>query len=303
MKNKLILLVSMLLPLISGCGEKPTLVPTLEPTIEPTLEPTVEPTVEPTEELIPEVDYDEFITHKYDDILNDVWFPDEAEFLPSVWEEIGIKVLEEYNVAILSFENAILKNTYLCGYVDSAVVEELETTNFIAPDFMYDQFMGVNDLYAKYCQLLNKEEKFLSPIVWYEFNENFDIPDVIDNKKIIMKSHIYEVPINSLNGDYISSFDYVLEGIPNERLNMLDYSKTGKWPSQLSYMNYRFYSLRGYYIPTTKIDGVEYVSVGSHNNIQLFGKNIFEEVDYVQKKGVYYFNLVSLAKFIKENKK
>ena len=88
-----------------------------------------------------------------------------------------------------------------------------------------------------------------------------------------MKSHIYEVPINSLNGDYISSFDYVLEGIPNERLNMLDYSKTGKWPSQLSYMYYRFYSLRGYYIPTTKIDGIEYVFVGSHNNIQLFGKN------------------------------
>ena len=70
-----------------------------------------------------------------------MWFPDEAEFFPSVWEEIGLKVLEEYNVAILSFENAILKNTYLCGYVDSAVVEELETTNFIAPDFMYDQFM------------------------------------------------------------------------------------------------------------------------------------------------------------------
>ena len=299
MKNKLILLISMLLPLVSSCGENPT----IEPTVEQTIEPTVEPTIEPTEEPIPEVDYDEFITHKYDDILNDVWFPDEAEFLPSVWEEIGLKVLEEYNVAILSFENAILKNTYLCGYVDSAVVEELETTNFIAPDFMYDQFMGVNDLYAKYCQLLNSKEKENSPIIWYEFHRDMVIPEIIMDKKIIMKSHIYEVPINSLNGDYISSFDYVLEGIPNERLNMLNYSKTGKWPSQLSYMYYRFYSLRGNYIPTTKINGIEYVSVGSHNNIQLFGKNIFEEVDYVQKKGVYYFNLVSLAKFIKENKK
>ena len=38
MKNKIVLLVSMLLPLISGCGEKPTIEPTVDPTVEPTTE-------------------------------------------------------------------------------------------------------------------------------------------------------------------------------------------------------------------------------------------------------------------------
>ena len=38
MKNKIVLLVSMLLPLVSGCGEKPTLEPTVDPTVEPTTE-------------------------------------------------------------------------------------------------------------------------------------------------------------------------------------------------------------------------------------------------------------------------
>ena len=42
MKNKLILLISMLLPLVSSCGEMPTIEPTPEPTIEPTIEPTQE---------------------------------------------------------------------------------------------------------------------------------------------------------------------------------------------------------------------------------------------------------------------
>ena len=42
MKNKLTLLVSMLLPLVSSCGDNPTIGPTIEPTIEPTVEPTQE---------------------------------------------------------------------------------------------------------------------------------------------------------------------------------------------------------------------------------------------------------------------
>ena len=43
MKNKLLLLVSILLPLISSCNIKPTVEPTIEPTIEPTVEPTPDP--------------------------------------------------------------------------------------------------------------------------------------------------------------------------------------------------------------------------------------------------------------------
>ena len=57
MKNKLLLLVSILLPLISSCNIKPTVEPTIEPTIEPTVEPTVEPTLEPTVEPSEEIYY------------------------------------------------------------------------------------------------------------------------------------------------------------------------------------------------------------------------------------------------------
>ena len=139
MKNKIVLLVSMLLPLISGCGENPT----TEPTIEPNLKD----------------NYDEFITHKYDELLNNVWHPDEFEPVLSEWDTIGLKVFEEYNVSIYSFENGISKNVFLCGYVDSEVVEKLETTTYDRPEFMYDKFMGVNELYAKYSQILKKKKK------------------------------------------------------------------------------------------------------------------------------------------------
>ena len=141
-------------------------------------------TVEPTEELIPEVDYAEFITHKYDDILNDVWWPDTFEPTLSKWSTLGFKVFEQYDVSILSFEKATLKNVWLCGYVDSRIVNELDSaTRFYPPRFMYDQFMGMNDLYAKYCQLLNSKEKENSPIIWYEFDRDVSVPETIGDKK------------------------------------------------------------------------------------------------------------------------
>ena len=281
MKNKIVLLVSMLLPLISGCGENPT--------------------TEPTIELNSKDNYDEFITHKYDDILNDVWYPDEFEPVLSEWYTIGLKVFEEYNVSIYSFENGISKNVFLCGYVDSEVVEKLEATMYRRPDFMYDNFLGVNELYAKYSQILNKKEKENTPIIWYEFNKNTDIPEKIGNKKIIMKSNIYEIPVNNLNGEYISSFDYLVEGELNIRVDQLSYSRNGKWHTKMSCMNYRRSTIGGEYVTTNLINGEKYVHLSSKS--QLFGKNISEEVEYVQENGQYYFNLSDLAKFIEENKK
>lgn len=287
MKKKLLLLASILLPLVSGCGYNPT----TEPTIEPNLKD----------------NYDEFITHKYDELLNNVWHPDEFEPVLSEWDTIGLKVFEEYNVSIYSFENGISKNVFLCGYVDSEIVDELESvTRFFPPDFMYDQFIGVNDLYAKYCQLLDKKEKENTPIIWYEFNKNTDIPETIGNKKIIMKSNIYEIPVNNLNGEYISSFDYLVEGELNIRVDQLSYSINGKWHTKMSYMDYRHSSIRDDYVTTNLINGEKYAAISSYRlslNGQLFGKNILEEVEYVQKNGQYNFNLSDLSKFIEENKK
>lgn len=282
MKKKLLLLASILLPLMSGCNENQT--------------------DEPTIEVTSEIDYDDFITHKYDDILNNVWCPDTFEPTLSEWDTLGLKVFEQYDVAIYSFKDAILKDDYLCGYVDSEIVDELESvTRFFPPDFMYDQFIGVNDLYAKYCQLLDKKEKENSPIIWYEISRDIDVPEIIGDKKIIMKSNIYEIPINSLNGDYISSFDYVLEDSLNVSINQLAYSINGNWITKLSYMNWRHSFIRNDYIPIKN----KYVNFNAYRialNSQLFGKNILEEVTYFKENGDYCINLSDLATFIQENK-
>jgi len=299
MKNKLILLVSILLPLVSSCGNNPTIEPTVIPS---------EPSVEQTEELILEVNYDEFITHKYDDILNDVWWPDTFEPTLSKWDTLGFNVFEQYDVSILSFEKATLKNVWLCGYVDSRIVNELDSaTGFYPPRFMYDQFMGVNDLYAKYCQLLNSKEKEKSPIIWYEFDRDVSVPETIGDKKIIMKTNIFEIPINNLNGDYISSFDYVLEGSLNVLDDQLYYPKNGNLITKMSYMNCRSSFIKEDYVSIKIIDGIKYVKFSYYRitlNKQLFGKNILEEVEYfIENENFYYINLSDLSNFIEENKK
>lgn len=116
-----------------------------------------------------------------------------------------------------------------------------------------------------------------------------------------MKSNIYEIPVNNLYGEYISSFDYLVEGALNIRVDQLSYSINGKWRTKMSYMDYRHSLIRGVYLPTNLINGEKYVNLSL--NSQLFGKNISEEVEYVQENGQYYFNLSDLAKFIEENKK
>ena len=301
MKNKIILLVSMLLPLVSSCGEKPIVEPSVKPTVEPT-PVSSEPSVEPSEELIPEVNYDEFITHKYDDILNDVWFPNHYSpaFELSPWYVHGINVFEEYNVTIISFDEAKKKDMLLCGYVNSDVVDRIRAESIIIPSDYYPSFLGEDELYAKYCQLLNKEEKILSPIVWYEFNENFDIPDVIDNKKIIMKSNIYEIPIYELDGEYVQTMDMLVEGKydgTDKQLSIYTYQAISK----LDLFGYGWYAWRS----VTIVDGIKCIGTYSKiDELMLFEKKVSDYVEMiVGKDGKHYLKIDSLAAFIKENKK
>ena len=182
MKNKLILLVSMLLPLISGCGEKPT----PEPTVEPTVEPTPDTTIEPTPEIL--YNYKE---SKYSHFFNEYEFPGSPEFGNSVnFTELENKLEKFYILDI----NTVSEDYYLCGYMPIDAIEIINNSGGNQP--FGNSFAGIESLYLKYqcCYFDSAESKEkLSPypLKWYEIPKTEDIPTQIDNMKLIMISSVY----------------------------------------------------------------------------------------------------------------
>ena len=120
MKNKLILLVSMLLPLVSSCGENPT----LEPTIEPTLEPTVDPTIEPTQEII-----NNYNESEYSETLNYVpYLPADDEW-PTCEDDLSNLLYGENQV--LFQHNGNYDEYYTCAYISDVDAKFISETSVI----------------------------------------------------------------------------------------------------------------------------------------------------------------------------
>ena len=186
MKNKIILLVSMLLPLISGCGEKPTPEPTVAPTVELTEESSPDTTIEPT----PEILYN-FKESKYSHFFNEYEFPGSPEFGNSVnFTELENKLEKFYILDI----NTVSEDYYLCGYMPIDAIEIISNSGGNQP--FGNSFAGIESLYLKYqcCYFDSAESKEkLSPypLKWYEIPKTEDIPTQIDNMKLIMISSVY----------------------------------------------------------------------------------------------------------------
>lgn len=220
MKNKIILLVSMLLPLISGCGEKPTAEPTVEPTLEPTIEPTLEPTVEPTQEII-----NNYNESEYSETLNYVpYLPADDEW-PTCDVELSNLLYGENQV--LFQHNGDYDEHYTCAYISDVDAKFISETSVIPYDFGYNDlsisryFAGINLAYLNYIAYKNyfrysKKHKF-NVLKWYEIPINEEIPKNINGYSLILISRGKHFDYYDLNNNYLYSKPMFIEQ-PNHDL-------------------------------------------------------------------------------------
>jgi hypothetical protein len=123
MKNKLILLVSMLLPLVSSCGEKPT--------------------VEPTSEIV--YNYKESI---HTDMSATMYqYAYESEPVINQW--IGFGTLQSYSIDDFSYVkvNDEKFDYYTCGYMKNEIYDKLSEYTY-SP--IANREYGIDNSLAKY---------------------------------------------------------------------------------------------------------------------------------------------------------
>ena len=221
MKNKIILLVSMLLPLVSSCEEKPTVEltpsPTIQSTVEPTvipteestpdatIEPTVEPTLESTNYL--ETKYNlSFDTELSDLVLNYLlngiggnydYFP----FLPYT-------VMDVYNDCIEDDENwmeAFLIDTkQIVGYINDSTYEKIEYVDFLDIDYRSSGIVRVCPQYQK--GIMDKIITYEDDPLYVSYYNEGKLPEKCDRKTIAL--HFIINAYEFENGDKLYVFDF-----------------------------------------------------------------------------------------------
>ena len=142
MKKQLLLLVSLLLPLISGCGSQVS--------EEPTVEPTIEPTVEPTNYL--ETEYNlSFDSELSDLVLN--------YLLNGIGTDGDCFRWEEYNVMNV-YEDCIENNQKwmeatlvdvksVVGYINDSTYEKIKNLDFLDIEYRTSGIIVVCPQYQK----------------------------------------------------------------------------------------------------------------------------------------------------------
>ena len=209
MKNKLILLVSMLLPLISGCGsqvsEEPTAEPTLEPTTIPTVEPTQDPTIEPTNYL--ETEYNlSFDSELSDLVLN--------YLLNGIGTDGDCFRWEEYNVMNV-YEDCIENNQKwmeatlvdvksVVGYIDDSTYEKIKNLDFLDIEYRTSGIIVVCPQYQK--GIMENIITYDEDPLYVSYYREGSLPEKCDGKTIalyyIISTYEFE------NGEKLNVFDY-----------------------------------------------------------------------------------------------
>ena len=191
MKNKLILLVSMLLPLVSSCGEKPT--------AEPTPEPTIEPTIEPTQEIV--YNYNESM---HTDMSSSMYkTADSIEPLVNRW--IGFSTFKSYTLDDFSYFKVSGEkfDYYTCGYMKNEIYDKL--SEYTYTPWIRGEF-GIDNSLAKYERFLTYQEKNENPIKWYDVKIDSTIPFEIDGHTLVIINSLVKMDVFDFNDNYLNSF-------------------------------------------------------------------------------------------------
>ena len=225
MKNKIILLVSMLLPLISGCGsqvsEEPTAEPTVEPTVETTEEPTVEsteePTIEPTAEstVEPTLEPTNYLETKYnlsfDTELSDLVLNYLLNGIGGNYDYFPVlpyTVMDVYDDCIEDDENwmeAFLIDTkQIVGYINDSTYKKIDYVDFLGIDYRSSGIVRVCPQYQKGImdKIITYED---DPLCVSYYNEG-KLPEKCDGKTIAL--HFIINTYEFENGDKLYVFDF-----------------------------------------------------------------------------------------------
>ena len=308
MKNKLILLVSMLLPLVSGCGDKPTTVPTNEQ----------------TSEIV--FNYKE---SDFTEILNNIHY-----FLG--YKELPVEC--DYNLAQLVTYNPIImelsevKNYYTCAYIhndDLKIIEESSSCGRFLENSPL--FSGINALhFRKYETRIYSKETTMQDTIWYEIPKSEEIPKTIGDYTLSMITNETVYSVYDLDGNLLKNQTVFFENYFHEiydeiykdkkRLGIIRRIHNDFFGKNEEYINnlivrdintihgselYEYSLYQGQLIEL--INQTKYISV--YNPKLIIHKNefdlssIYEFVEektsiYPYKK--YYFKLSDIISFIKE---
>ncbi len=239
MKNKMILLVSMLLPLVSSCEEKLTLEPTveptiestLEPTVEPTIEPTVEPTVDPTVEPTTEIVYN-YKESEYAEILNNRECSRNMFGSPLAYTDYINREIHKKNHSIIQFSGKKSEDYYLCAYIYHNDLEFMKSYvydyenppifdllgSISYPELNFNVLRGVEGTFLMMNHFKREKEVknrypdyTLKDIIWYEIPIDEEIPTNIGEYDLSLISQIYYFNYFDLDNNLLGEKPYLME--------------------------------------------------------------------------------------------
>ena len=320
MKNKLMLLVSMLLPLVSSCGDNPTIELTPVPTDNPTVEPTEEPTTEPTQDLF----------YNYN----------EASHVPELFSFTNGEPISPYGIN--SFLNGTIQTNliyeltkfsddfFTCIYIhndDLKFIEDYENqwppkplpSGYNSINWL-PFFSGIDCGFLNYLIFSDSSPYFVvnhefSKPKWYEIPLNDEIPKIIGDYSLVLISrkcyyNIYDMNKNNVGQMAVfveqSNHELYSDSVQfNNQLNLPEYyieNKNKEFEMPVNLINYGQSSYYQYVIngyDMVKIDGNDYIcfiprTLKDEELISL----LIEKYEYIKEENGYLFKLFDIALFI-----
>ena len=246
MKNKIILLVSMLLPLVSSCGENPTIEPTpvptdnptVEPTIEPTIEPTAEPTIEPTQEII-----NNYKESEYSKVLNTLRCSSNFVGEPGYEYSYIDSYIYSKSHSLIQYSGDKNQSYYLCAYIhkdDLKFMNEYISNNknpiihslmsevsYPTTDFNYlcgfdGSFLMFNHFRNDKNVNKNYPDYKFKDVLWYEMSTKFSMPMSLGDYQLSLIAEEYYFDFYDLDKNYLGTKSYLLECREHRLYNKLN---------------------------------------------------------------------------------
>jgi hypothetical protein len=304
MKNKLILLVSMLLPLVSSCGEKPT--------------------VEPTSEIV--YNYKESI---HTDMSATMYqYAYESEPVINQW--IGFGTLQSYSIDDFSYVkvNDEKFDYYTCGYMKNEIYDKLSEYTY-SP--IANREYGIDNSLAKYNRFLTHNEKNDNPIKWYDVKIDSTIPLEIDGYTLVIINSLVKMDVFDFSYNYVDSFiimhekasfkeydigdedrdeqiqyenfisNYIKDSICLQMSSLLVYDKI---MSASAYYGH-IYSAYGKFVEERENDAYVTIYALNENDYIINGHNALQDIPNTnlstERDIKYEFNVKDLISFIKNS--
>ena len=317
MKNKIVLLVSMLLPLISGCGENPT----------------TEPTNKPTSEIV--FNYKE---SDFAEILNYRECRSNMYGSPLTEGDYINHQIHSMNHSIIQFSGKKSEDYYLCAYIYHDDIEFMKSYiydydnppiygllgSISYPELDFNEIRGVDGTFLmmnhfkRESEVKNKYPDYiLKDIIWYEIPIDEEIPANIGDYDLSLISQIYYFNFSDLDNNLLGEKPYLVE-IRNhptykklnahtyklvnwnvDTINEIEkrekYIKGVKYTPEIDFIDHLFGQF------TTKmeivlIDGSEYILVGKET-VKAIGPDKYELIKINDYE--YYIKVEDIVDYIK----